>query len=158
SGNMRLMKKDMGGAALVLGLAHVIMSRNLPVRLRVLVPAVENAVSGNAMRPLDVLQTRKGITVEVGNTDAEGRLILCDALAEAENDEPDLLIDAATLTGAARAALGTSMPAVFSRKDATAQALISSGESAHDPLWRMPLHKPYRRMIESRVADLNNIS
>lgn len=158
SGNMQLMKKDMGGAALVLGLAHVIMSRNLPVRLRVLVPAVENAVSGNAMRPLDVLQTRKGITVEVGNTDAEGRLILCDALAEAERDEPDLLIDAATLTGAARVALGTSLPALFARRDETARALVLSGDDAHDPLWRLPLHAPYRRLLDSRVADLNNIS
>jgi len=158
SGNMQLMKKDMGGAALVLGLAHVIMSRNLPVRLRVLVPAVENAVAGNAMRPLDVLRTRKGLTVEVGNTDAEGRLILCDALAEAERDEPDLLIDAATLTGAARVALGTSLPAVFARRDETARALVLSGDDAHDPLWRLPLHTPYRRLLDSRVADINNIS
>lgn len=158
SGSMQLMKKDMGGAALVLGLAHVIMSQNLPVRLRVLVPAVENSVSGNAMRPLDVLQTRKGITVEVGNTDAEGRLILCDALAEAESEEPDLLIDAATLTGAARVALGTSLPAVFSRRDDTARALVLSGDEAHDPFWRLPLHEPYRRLLDSRVADLNNIS
>lgn len=158
SAAMQLMKKDMGGAALVLGLAHVIMSQRLPVRLRVLVPAVENSVSGNAMRPLDVLTTRKGLTVEVGNTDAEGRLILCDALAEAESDDPDLLIDVATLTGAARVALGTSLPALFSRRDETASALIEAGQAVEDPLWRLPLHKPYRRLLESRVADLNNIS
>lgn len=158
SSNMQLMKKDMGGAAFVLGLAHVVMSRKLPVRLRVLVPAVENSVSGNAMRPLDVLSTRKGLTVEVGNTDAEGRLILCDALAEADGDEPDLLIDVATLTGAARVALGTSMPALFSRRSETAQALLDAGETNDDPLWRLPLHQPYRRLLDSRVADLNNIS
>lgn len=158
SSNMQLMKKDMGGAAFVLGLAHVVMSRKLPVRLRVLVPAVENSVSGNAMRPLDVLTTRKGLTVEVGNTDAEGRLILCDALAEAERDEPDLLIDVATLTGAARVALGTSMPALFSRRSETAQALLDAGEANDDPLWRLPLHQPYRKLLDSRVADLNNVS
>src|SRR5690606_28957057 len=120
---------------------HVVMSRKLPVRLRVLVPAVENSVSGNAMRPLDVLSTRKGLTVEVGNTDAEGRLILCDALAEADGDEPDLLIDVATLTGAARVALGTSMPAVFSRRGETALALLDAGDANDDPLWRLPLHQ-----------------
>lgn len=158
SANMQLMKKDMGGAALVLGLAHVLMSQGLPVRLRVLIPAVENAVSGNAMRPMDVLATRKGLTVEVGNTDAEGRLILCDALADAEDDEPDLLIDVATLTGAARVALGTSLPAVFSRRTETAEALVAAGDTAEDPLWRLPLHQPYRRLLESRVADINNVS
>ncbi len=158
SGNMRLMKKDMGGAALVLGLAHVIMALELPIQLRVLVPAVENSVSGNAFRPLDVLDTRKGITVEVGNTDAEGRLVLCDALAEAENDDPDLVIDVATLTGAARVALGTSMPALFATKEDTAAEILAAGLDTHDPLWRMPLHQPYRRMLDSKVADIINLS
>ena len=154
---MKLMKKDMGGGALVLGLAHVIMSRNLPVRLRVLVPAVENSVSGNAMRPLDVLDTRKGITVEVGDTDAEGRLILGDALYEADSESPDLLIDAATLTGAARVALGTSMPAIFSHKTSTWNALEEAAQQTDDPLWRLPLHRPYRSSLESKVADISNI-
>src|SRR5690606_17015898 len=120
---MKLMKKDMGGAALVLGLAHAIMAQNIPVRLRVLIPAVENSVAGNAMRPLDVLPTRKGITVEVGDTDAEGRLILADALVEADSEHPDLLIDAATLTGAARVALGTALPAIFTSRDSTWRAI-----------------------------------
>lgn len=154
---MKLMKKDMGGGALVLGLAHVIMSRNLPVRLRVLIPAVENSVSGNAMRPLDVLATRKGITVEVGDTDAEGRLVLGDALHEADSESPDLLIDAATLTGAARVALGTSMPAIFSHKTSTWNALEKAALLTDDPLWRLPLHRPYRSSLESKVADISNI-
>ncbi|MEX1362860.1 MAG: leucyl aminopeptidase family protein [Nannocystaceae bacterium] len=155
---MKLMKKDMGGAASVLALAHMIMDAALPVRLRVLVPAVENAVSGNAFRPGDVLQTRKGITVEIGNTDAEGRLILCDALAEAATEEPELLIDFATLTGAARVALGTELPALFSNDDALANAVLDAGLRLHDPLWRMPLHEPYRRHLDSRVADINNVA
>lgn len=155
---MKLMKKDMGGAALVLGVAHVIMALKLPVRLRVLVPAVENAVAGNAMRPLDVLRTRKGLSVEVGNTDAEGRLVLSDALTAADEDKPDLIVDAATLTGAARVALGTSLPALFSNDDEAADALLAAGISMGDPLWRLPLHKPYARMLDSAVADLNNIS
>ncbi len=156
--NMKLMKKDMGGAATVLSVASAVMALQLPVRLRVLIPAVENSVSANAMRPLDVLQTRKGITVEVGHTDAEGRLILSDALFEADSEKPDLLIDVATLTGAARVALGTSLPALFAAKDASADALISAGRRTSDPLWRMPLHRPYRRMLDSKVADINNIS
>lgn len=156
--DMKLMKKDMGGAALVLGLAHVLMSLKLPVRLRVMVPAVENSVSGNAMRPLDVLPSRKGLTVEVGNTDAEGRLILADALTEASSESPDLLIDAATLTGAARVALGTALPALFSTDDVAADALLATGQSTGDPLWRLPLHDPYRRSLDSKIADLNNIS
>jgi leucyl aminopeptidase len=156
--DMKLMKKDMGGAALVLGLAHVLMSLQLPVRLRVLIPAVENSVSGNAMRPLDVLSSRKGLTVEIGNTDAEGRLILADALTEACTESPDLLIDAATLTGAARIALGTALPALFSTDDAAADALLATGRSTGDPLWRLPLHEPYRKSLDSKVADLNNIS
>ena len=156
--NMKLMKKDMGGAATVLGLAHAIMDAKLPVRLRVLVPAVENSVGGNAFHPLDVLQTRKGMTVEVGNTDAEGRLVLCDALAEADAENPDLIIDLATLTGAARVALGTELPALFCTDDGAAEALLSSGETERDPLWRLPLHTPYRSSLDSKVADINNIS
>ncbi|MDJ0609286.1 MAG: leucyl aminopeptidase family protein [Kiloniellales bacterium] len=155
---MELMKKDMGGAAHVLGVARMVMDAGLPLRLRVLVPAVENAVSGDAFRPLDVLRTRKGLTVEVGNTDAEGRLILCDALAEADTETPDLVVDFATLTGAARVALGTELPALFCNNDAVAETLLSQGLARHDPLWRMPLHKPYRRLLDSKVADLNNIS
>lgn len=158
SSNMKLMKKDMGGAAHVLGLASMIMSARLPVRLRVLVPAVENSVSGESMRPLDVLKTRKGVTVEVGNTDAEGRLILCDALWEACRDKPALLIDVATLTGAARTALGVDLPALFSNNDLLAGDILRNGEAEHEPLWRLPLHKPYRRMLDSKVADLNNVS
>lgn len=154
---MKLMKKDMGGAACVLGLAHAIMEYKLPVRLRVLVPAVENAISGNAMRPLDVLTSRQGMTVEVGDTDAEGRLILADALAEAESEDPDLVIDAATLTGAARVALGTGMPAIFCTRGETWQQLEQAAENTFDPLWRLPLHEPYRRQLDSKVADICNI-
>jgi leucyl aminopeptidase len=158
SGNMKLMKKDMGGAAMMLGLAQMIMAAALPVRLRVLLPIVENAVSGDSYRPLDVLDTRKGLTVEVGNTDAEGRLILCDALCEADEEQPDLLIDFATLTGAARVALGTDLPALFSTDDDVAQAILAAGELVDDPLWRMPLFRGYRRQLDSKVADLNNIA
>ncbi len=158
SANMKLMKKDMGGAAHVLGLASMIMDAELPVRLRVLIPAVENAVSGDAMRPLDVLGTRKGVTVEVGNTDAEGRLVLADALWEAGRDKPDLLVDLATLTGAARTALGVDLPALFCNNELLAGDLLRAGEAEADPLWRLPLHKPYRRMLDSKVADLNNVS
>ena len=155
---MKLMKKDMGGAASVIALAHTIMDAGLNVRLRLLVPAVENSVSGNAYRPGDVLSTRKGISVEIGNTDAEGRLILCDALAEADSEKPDLLIDFATLTGAARVALGTELPGLFATDDAFADAVLSAGKRAKDPLWRMPLHTAYRRHLDSPVADINNIS
>ncbi|MBI3445109.1 MAG: leucyl aminopeptidase family protein [Magnetospirillum sp.] len=158
SSNMKLMKKDMGGAAHVLGLASMVMAASLPVRLRVLIPAVENSVSGESMRPLDVLATRKGLTVEVGNTDAEGRLILCDALAEASSEKPALIIDIATLTGAARSALGTDLPALFSNNDLLAGDILRNGEAEGEPLWRLPLHKPYRRMIDSKVADLANVS
>ena len=158
SSNMKLMKKDMGGAAHVLGLAAMIMAAGLKLRLRVLIPAVENSVSGESMRPLDVLATRKGLSVEVGNTDAEGRLILCDALAEASTENPALLIDIATLTGAARSALGTDLPALFSNNDELAAHLLRNGEAEGEPLWRLPLHKPYRRMIDSKVADLTNAS
>ncbi|CUW37393.1 leucine aminopeptidase [Magnetospirillum sp. XM-1] len=156
SSNMKLMKKDMGGAAHVLGLASMIMAAGLKLRLRVLIPAVENSVSGESMRPLDVLATRKGLTVEVGNTDAEGRLILADALAEAATEKPALLIDVATLTGAARSALGTDLPALFSNNDLLASDLLRAGEAEGEPMWRLPLYKPYRRMIESKVADLAN--
>jgi len=158
SAGMKLMKKDMGGAAHALGLAAMIMSAKLPVRLRVLVPAVDNAVSGNAFRPLDVVRTRKGLTVEVGNTDAEGRLVLCDALAEADRERPDLLVDVATLTGAARVALGTELPAMFCNDDALAGALLAQAVAVHDPVWRLPLYRPYRRLLDSKIADLNNIS
>lgn len=155
---MKLMKKDMGGAAHVLGIATMVMKLNLPVRLRVLIPAVENSISGNAMHPLDVLNTRKGITVEVGNTDAEGRLVLGDALWEASSEHPQLLVDFATLTGAARVALGTELPAMFCTDAAIADTLKQIGQQLDDPLWPLPLHAPYRSMLESKVADLSNIS
>ena len=155
---MKLMKKDMGGAALVLALAEVIMALKLPIQLRVLIPAVENSIAGNAMRPLDVLQTRSGKTVEVGNTDAEGRLILCDALFEACNEDPALLIDAATLTGAARVALGTDVPAVFSNSRELGAELVDASENTPDTLWQLPMHHAYRAKLSSSVADLNNIS
>ncbi|MBE9557648.1 MAG: leucyl aminopeptidase family protein [Proteobacteria bacterium] len=158
SRGMALMKKDMGGAAAVLGLARMIMMTGLPVRLRVLVPAVENSVSGNAMRPRDILQTRKGLTVEVGNTDAEGRLVLADALTEAMSDKPDLVLDFATLTGAARAAVGTGLGAMFTPDDRLAEDLYRHGVAEDDPVWRLPLWKPYRRMLDSKVADINNIT
>jgi leucyl aminopeptidase len=142
--SMLNMKKDMAGAAIMLGLGQAIMQAGLNVRLRVLLPCVENSVSGNAMRPRDIIKTRKGLTVEIGNTDAEGRLILCDALADASDEKPEMIIDAATLTGAARVALG--------------DALIAVGAAEDDPMWRMPLYKPYRRLIDSKIADLNNVS
>ncbi|MFZ3234686.1 MAG: leucyl aminopeptidase family protein [Stellaceae bacterium] len=158
AGGMRMMKKDMGGAAIVLGLAQAIMDARLPVRLRVLLPCVENSVSGNAMRPLDIVRTRKGLTVEIGNTDAEGRLILCDALAEASTETPQMLVDMATLTGAARVALGPELAALFCNDDALATALLAAAAAEEDPMWRMPLWRPYRRMIDSKIADLNNVS
>lgn len=158
SPNMLLMKKDMGGAAQILGLAALVMGAKLRVRLRVLVPAVENSVSGDAMRPLDVIPTRKGLTVEIGNTDAEGRLILCDALAEADSEEPDLIVDCATLTGAARVALGPDVPAMFTNDDKLAAALLAASRHEADPLWRLPLWPGYRATLDSKVADLNNIS
>lgn len=157
SSGMLTMKKDMGGAAHVLGLASMIMSMNLPVDLRVLIPAVENAISGNAMRPMDVIKTRKGTTVEIGNTDAEGRLILSDALFEASQSAPDLIIDFATLTGAARIAMGTELPALFSNNDDVANRILRNGRDCEDELWRMPLYKPYNKHLRSQIADLNNI-
>ncbi len=153
---MLLMKKDMGGAANVLGLAQMIMEARLPVRLRVLIPAVENAIAGNAFRPGDVLRSRKGITVEIGNTDAEGRLILGDALALADEEKPDLLIDMATLTGAARVALGPDLPPFYTDDDRFAGELAEAARAEHDPLWRLPLWRPYTRLFESAVADMNN--
>ena len=155
---MRMMKKDMAGAAIVLGLGQAIIDAKLPVRLRVLLPCVENSVSGNAMRPLDIVRTRKGLTVEIGNTDAEGRLILCDALAEASTEKPQLLIDMATLTGAARVALGPELAALFCNDDALAGALLDAARVEEDPMWRMPLWPPYRKMIDSKIADINNVS
>lgn len=155
---MRDMKKDMGGAAHVYGLARLIMERKLPVRLRVLVPAVENAVSGNAFRPGDILNTRKGLTVEVGNTDAEGRLVLCDALTLGDEEEPDIMIDFATLTGAARAALGPDLPALFSTDDAFATQMLEAGKINADPLWQMPLWQGYRDDLKSPIADLCNVT
>jgi len=155
---MRQMKKDMGGAAHALGLARLIMAHELPVRLRVLIGAAENAISGNAFRPGDVLNTRKGLTVEVDNTDAEGRLVICDPLAESAADEPELLIDFATLTGAARVALGTEVPAFFTNSDEVAAGLMAASETEDDPIWRLPLHKPYRAELESSIADLVNCS
>ena len=153
---MRTMKKDMGGAAQVLGLAQMIMSAALPVQLRVLVPAVENAISGNAFRPGDVLQTYKGITVEVDNTDAEGRLVLCDALALAAEDDPELVLDFATLTGAARTAVGAEIAAMFCNDDKLANDLLACAEKADDAIWRLPLHAPYAHMLESKIADTTN--
>jgi leucyl aminopeptidase len=153
---MLMMKKDMGGAAHALGLARMIMAAKLPVRLRVLVPAVENSVSGDAFRPLDILQSRGGKTVEIGNTDAEGRLVLADALTEALSDKPELLLDFATLTGAARVALGPDLPAMFCNDDELADELFAAGQTEDDPVWRMPLWHPYRKLIDSPVADINN--
>jgi leucyl aminopeptidase len=158
SSGMLRMKKDMGGAATVLGLARMIMEADLPVRLSVRIGCVENSVSGTAMRPLDVIRTRKGLTVEVGNTDAEGRLVLCDLLAESCDEKPTLLIDCATLTGAARVALGPDLPAMFCNDDEWATTLLRHGHEQHDPLWRLPLWQSYDRWLDSPVADLNNVS
>ena len=155
---MLRMKKDMGGSAHVLGLAHMIMDSKLDVRLRVLIGAVENSVAGNAYRPSDVIRTRKGITVEVGNTDAEGRLVMCDALAEADREKPALIADFATLTGAARVAVGTQIAAMFCNDDELASDLYEAGEASGDPNWRLPLFPAYRRLLESKVADINNVS
>jgi leucyl aminopeptidase len=152
------MKKDMGGGAHVLGLAHLIMDAKLDVRLRVLVPAVENSVAGNAYRPSDIIKTRKGLTVEIGNTDAEGRLVMCDALAEADRESPALLADFSTLTGAARVAVGAEIAAYFSNDDALAAELEAASGPVEDPIWRLPLYRPYRRMLNSKVADINNVS
>jgi leucyl aminopeptidase len=158
SSGMLRMKKDMGGAATVLGLARMIMEADLPIRLVVRTGCVENSVSGTAMRPLDVIRTRNGMTVEVGNTDAEGRLVLCDLLAEACEESPSLLVDCATLTGAARVALGPDLPAMFCNDDGWADTLLRNGLAQHDPLWRLPLWAAYDRWLDSTVADLNNVA
>lgn len=153
---MRLMKKDMGGAANALGLAQMVMALKLPVRLQLLIPAVENAISGNAFRPGDVFKTRAGLHIEIGNTDAEGRVILCDALAYAAEGKPDLLIDMATLTGAARVALGSQLPALFCRRMDFARELVDRGLALRDPLWHLPLWRDYHGGIESDIADIVN--
>jgi leucyl aminopeptidase len=155
---MLLMKKDMGGAATVLALAHMIMDRRLRVRLRVLIPAVENSISGAAMRPLDIYRARNGLRVEVGNTDAEGRLILADALALADEEAPDILIDIGTLTGAARVALGPDLPPFYTEDETLAADVARYGQAENDPLWRLPLWRPYDQMLDSKVADMNNIA
>jgi len=154
--SMGLMKKDMGGAAAVLGLASMIMARGLRLRLRVLIPAVENAVSGSAFRPGDILRSRKGLSIEINNTDAEGRLVLADALALADETPPDLLISMATLTGAARVAVGPDIAPYFTRSDDLAHALAMAGTAARDPVWQLPLHAPYEPLIEPGIADLDN--
>jgi leucyl aminopeptidase len=153
---MRWMKKDMGGAANALGLAQMVMALGLPVRLQLLIPAVENAIAGNAFRPGDVVQARSGLHIEVGNTDAEGRVILCDALAYGAESEPDLMIDLATLTGAARVALGSQLPALFCRRMDLARDVVDRGLALHDPLWHLPLWRDYHGGIESDIADIVN--
>src|ERR1700728_1136781 len=155
---MLLMKKDMGGAATVLALAHMIMDGRLKVRLQVLIPAVENSISAAAFRPRDVYRSRKGLTVEIGNTDAEGRLVLADALACADESAPELLIDMGTLTGAARVALGPDVPPFYTEDDALAAALARHAAAENDPLWRLPLWQPYDAMLDSKVADVNNVA
>lgn len=157
SSAMLLMKKDMGGAAASLALAHMIMDAKLKVRLRVIVPAVENSISGVAFRPSDIFKSRKGITVEIGNTDAEGRLVLADALTLADEEKPELVIDFATLTGAARVALGPEIPPAFTNDDALWNALAIHSMKEADPLWRLPLWQPYMEMLNSRTADTNNV-
>lgn len=156
SSGMRQMKKDMGGAANVLGLAYLIMAEQLPVCLRVLIPAAENAISSNSFRPGDVIKTRKGTTVEIDNTDAEGRLVLCDAITEAVGESPELLIDFATLTGACRVALGTDLPGFFTNQQAIASELMLSAQKTSDPVWQLPLHQPYKEGLHSEIADMAN--
>jgi leucyl aminopeptidase len=158
SSGMLRMKKDMGGAATVLGLSRMIMEADLPLRLATRIGCVENSVSGMAMRPLDVIRTRSNLTVEVGNTDAEGRLVLCDLLHDASAEMPALLLDCATLTGAARVAVGPDLPALFCTDDDWAAALLTNGHAAHDPMWRLPLWPGYEDWLKSPVADLNNVS
>jgi leucyl aminopeptidase len=152
------MKKDMGGAATVLALAHMLMDRGTKVRLRVLLPVVENAISGSAFRPRDIYRSRKGLSVEIGNTDAEGRLIMADALALADEEAPELIVDMATLTGAARVALGAEVVPFYTDDDALAAALARSADAESDPLWRLPLWRPYDQMLDSKVADVNNVA
>jgi leucyl aminopeptidase len=155
---MLIMKKDMGGGASVLALAHMIMDRSLPISLRVLIPAVENSVSGDAFRPLDIYPSRKGLNVEIGNTDAEGRLILADALTLADEDKPDLLIDMGTLTGAARVALGPELPPFYTDDEALAAEVARHAAAENDPVWRLPLWPRYDSMLDSKIADLNNVA
>ena len=155
---MTLMKKDMGGAACVLGLASMIMSAKLPIRLRVVIPAVENSISGDSFRPGDVLPSHKGLTVEIGNTDAEGRLVLADALSLADEEEPDLMIDMATLTGAARVALGPDLPPFYSDDEELVADLSAHGKKQFDPLWNMPLWDPYDADLSSDIADVNHVT
>jgi leucyl aminopeptidase len=158
SSGMSLMKKDMGGAALALALARMLMDADAPIQLRLLIPAVENSISGRSYRPSDILRSRAGLTVEIGNTDAEGRLVLADALHEADREEPALLVDLATLTGAARVALGPELPAIYSTPPELAAELREIGERESDPTWPMPLWSGYDEDLASRVADLNNVS
>jgi leucyl aminopeptidase len=153
---MLLMKKDMGGAAHALALAHMIIARHLPVRLRVLIPAVENSISDEAFRPGDVFRARNGKSVEIGNTDAEGRLVLADALCLAAEGNPDLIVDFATLTGAARVALGPELPALFTNRETLAQSALRHSQKTQDPLWPLPLWPNYRKMLRSKIADINN--
>jgi leucyl aminopeptidase len=155
---MLLMKKDMGGAATALALAHMIMANDLDVRLRVLIPAAENSIAGNAFRPGDVLRSRAGKTVEIGNTDAEGRLVLADALALADEERPDTLVSFATLTGAARVALGPELPPLYTDDDAFAGALAAAGLRLGDSVWRMPFWSGYESTLDSPIADMNNVS
>jgi len=155
--SMLMMRKDMGGAAATLALADMIMGAKLPVRLRVLIPAVENSISSNAFRPGDILNSRKGITVEIGNTDAEGRLILADALTLADEEKPDLIVDFATLTGAARTALGPELPPFYTDDDELALDIARTGMEVNDPVWRMPLWAPYQSQLDSKYADMNNV-
>jgi leucyl aminopeptidase len=156
SSGMLIMKKDMGGAANVLALAQMVMDARLKVRLRVLIPAVENAVAGNAFRPLDIFKSRKGLNVEIGNTDAEGRLVLADALALADEEKPDLLVDLGTLTGAARVALGPDLPPFYTHDETLAESVAAHAKRENDPLWRMPLWPPYDSWLDSKIADINN--
>jgi leucyl aminopeptidase len=158
SAGMLLMKKDMGGAACTLGLAQMLMKLDAPVQLRILIPAVENSIDGNAYRPSDILRSRKGLSVEIGNTDAEGRLVLADALAEADVERPDLLIDMATLTGAARVALGPELPAAFSTDENLLATLRARGDEEADPVWPLPLWPGYDDELASKIADLGNVS
>lgn len=155
---MALMKKDMAGGAHALALARIIMALKLPVRLRMLVPAVENAIAGNAYRPGEVISTRKGLSVEITNTDAEGRVILSDALYEAATENPELIVDFASLTGAARVALGADISALFTNNDALAEDLLQSAKAVNEPMWRLPLYSPYKKLVESKIADLANAS
>ncbi|MDG1707152.1 MAG: leucyl aminopeptidase family protein [Emcibacteraceae bacterium] len=158
SGAMLTMKKDMGGAAHVLGLGQMIMALNLNIRLRILIPAVENNISSNAFRPGDIIKSYEGTTIEVGNTDAEGRLVLCDALALASEENPDLILDFATLTGAARVAMGPDVPPYFTDDANLSTALQSLSEIENDPLWPMPLYQPYKKLLNSSIADINNVA